>query len=106
MEWLKRRVAEIPGSLVRGRLAGRRPHTDPAAAGAGEQRLGDLDHDGQTVDATEEVHWRAAGERRVGAAEGGRRLRDRGQRSRGGPPVGKDAEELLEVDEERVIAHA
>ena len=62
----------------------------------GEQHvLGQLDHDAQRVEAAQEVLARVP--------EGGRRIGELRQRAARRTPVGDDAEELLEVDEERII---
>src|SRR6476661_7094811 len=81
---------------------GRSPHTELS----GVIRVGDehrrrkLDDDRHVVESGDEV------DRRPRRAEGASGSGQDGQRTGARPSVGQNAEELLEIDEERIVARA
>src|SRR5688572_21105026 len=62
-----------------------------------------LDHDREVVDAAQEIH---GGVGAGGRAECQRTLGDHGEWARFRSTIGEDAEERLEVNEERIVARA
>src|SRR5687768_6858867 len=100
MWWFLESVSD--GELGRRSAADRAPDAELGRATGRELRRGELDDDGEQVGALERIDRGGRGAERAG----GWRVRDQRERSGGRLPVGQDAEELLEIEEERVFARA